>query len=894
MTRKNVWHAIKHHVLPLVISAAEASNSNFHQQFLDIVEQNFDADLFIDEYNRAVLQEHTSLDWFIMRKALSSTLLKLEIQKPKYKQQLTEYFYSYMCKQLGCGDIHVDKDMVLQLMRSNSKLVLSDDMLNTCKKFKYTAIVTNLLNLYLNIASLKNGLVTEIFDYFSNATAEVKYNFVFKVTWFMAFNISVDILSTFPVLDAKTWTMGVDDFKRSISGIKQMSEMSNVPCLFIGVEQCCGIQKYISAEDKLKYVREWLLIDKDGRRSADRVLLRTILKALFQKKAGYDWQKNLKKICDNPELELASGSLQLAKNMSVAHDNRKKIKNLGYNIVSKKGLGLLISPDDLKECVMDEHLTHDIIVSSASDYNKVRFIASADVISFIRQKLLYDGLEYKIKSPNLTELPIVIGKYRFFISIASFNDQAVNYVNNCAPQSKVGPFMLPLDFSTFDFNPNRKEINMFLEELGDLVDAQVIAKLLIYGDMNGSVIVDGVKVGHHKSGLPSGWLLTSLFGSIMNLYWNLLVILNHDCVTIDNRPPVFYINVLGDDVDMSSNLTLDSYRELVSLYSSKFNLTLHPDKMSYRAVRSEFLRTTTVMPTQYLARAIHSIIQRNEKNAVAIYESLQGTRSMISEVLNKYNNLILRNGLTFNDGIKWMMLIELEEIRRGLKDTRKDAFYAFLRLPRFDGGCGCALNLADIDFRRRYSVTIKTPVLDIKKYMDMNVIGLDPYRFDTILKFGAVENAKGMKYSMIWKDKQLSICENNIKNYYNQGYAQFVENTIFTSQVGLLAINNIVTGIDVAFWNSRVRELLASGLNEKEIVDKLRRFGMSRSTAKMIAKSDISQGDVVSFVVNGIIGNACSSILMRLTVGSVTLMRQMTAWLYNLNPMTGVALALNY
>lgn len=567
---------------------------------------------------------------------------------------------------------------------------------------------------------------------------------------------------------------------------------------------------------------------------------------------------------------------------------------MGYNIVSKKGLGLLIPSDDLTKCVMDEHLTHDIIVSSASDYNKVRFIASADVISFIRQKLLYDGLEYKVTSPNQTQIPIAIGKYRFSVSIASFNDQAVNYVNNCASQSKVGPFMLPLDFSTFDFNPNRKEINMFLEELGEIVGAQTIARMLIYGDENGAVIVDGVKIGHHQSGLPSGWLLTSLFGSLMNLYWNLLVILNHNCVTIDNRPPVFYINVLGDDVDMCSNLTLDSYCELVGTYSSKFNLTLHPDKMSYRVVRSEFLRTTTVMPTQYLARAIHSIIQRNEKNAVAIYESLQGTRSMISEVLNKYNNLILRNGLTFNDGIKWMLLIELEEIRRGLKNTKRDAFYAFLRLPRFDGGCGCALQLADIDLRRCYSVTIKAPILDTKRYMDMNVIGLDTYRFDTILKFGAVEHVKGMKYSMIWKDKQLSICENNIKKYYNQGYAQFVENAIFTSQTGLLAINTVVTGFDVSFWNSRVRELLASGLNEKEIVEKLRRFGMSRSTAKMLAKSDISQGDVVSFVINGIIGNACSSVIMRLTVGSVTLMRQMTAWLYNLNPVTGVALALNY
>lgn len=832
-------------------------------------------------------------DWFVVRKALITTLLKAETNDQSYRNKMIDYFMSLLVTRLQLEDVSFPRNVVQSLLSSNRSLV-NDGVFHVIKKFKYTALVSGLFNLFLLIYEYKHGNVEGVMMHFDDLNSDDKYRFVFKITWFMAFCVSVDILSTFPVLDKKVWTMSVDDFKNAIKDFKQMSELSNIPCIFVGLEQCCGIQKYISYEDKMQYVQNWLLKQKDHLRTVDIGLFRMILRHLFKCKPGYDWRKNLKTICANPEFELASGSLQLAKNMSIAKDNKKRLKNIGYRVASKKGLGLLIPADELEKCVLDEKLEHDIIVTSASDYNKVRFIASADVISFIRQKLIYDGLEYNVDSANVAQRPLIINGIKFYISIASYNDQAINFTNNSGPQTKIGPFMLPLDFSTFDFNPNRKELNMVLRELGLLVNALDISEMLIYGDVNGYVIVDGNKVGRHCSGLPSGWLLTSLFGSLMNIYWNIRAILLHKPTTVNNTAPRYNINVLGDDVDMSSNLTLQSYVELVKIYSKELNLTLHPEKMSYRVIRSEFLRTTTVVPCQYLARAIHSLIQRNEKNASAIFESLQGTRSQISEVLNKYNNIILRNGLTMTDGLKWMMQLELEQIRSGLRNTKRDAFYAFLRLPRFDGGCGCALNLADVDFRRQFEVTIKAPIVDVKQYKDVNVIGLDTHRFETILKFGAIEREGGLKFAFIWKDKTIKIIPNNVMKYYSRGYADFVERAIISSQFGYRSMSNIITGFDVTFWNGRVRELLASGLNEKDIVEKLRLFGMRRATAKMLAKSQIIDGDIITFVFNGILGNACSSLLSRLTVGSETLMRQMTAWLYNLRPTTGVSLCINY
>lgn len=753
---------------------------------------------------------------------------------------------------------------------------LSEKIIKKIKnKFKYNALVIMLMKVVLYIAD-SNTSNFNLRAYLEELDGDTLYKAIFKCTWLAAFNAVLGRFYLPLFLDIGFANLSTGLLKDSIRDFKQYGELFSCFNYFVGIEQLCGIQSYIEPADKRKYVHDWLLVNKDKRRDIDRELIRAIVRHFFSKKAGYNWSEQLKRISEHPELHLASGSLKIPDKFAIAKDRLRSLRKHGVNVVSKKGLGLLASPREIETAVLDSKIRHDINIASASDYNKVRFIASADVISFIRQKLIYDGLDYRYQNYDMSSIPSFKYKGREYkIGLNAYTGIAQAYVNMCGAGTENAEFMCPTDFGTFDFNPAKSEIFTVINEMSDVSDTTYVYELFAKGQSEGMIKMDGEELGIYEGGLPSGWFLTSALGSILNIYWNVKAMSE-----VDFSEEVT-LNAMGDDSNLAADVSIREY----SSYLDKLRdmqLNVHIDKTSFRAVRSEFLRCTNIVPMQYLARCIHSLIQRNEKNASAVFESLQGTKGNIVQILNKYNTAMVRikhTSTVLFDLAKYEL-----EIERKKCGAKKDIFYTWLSLPNHDGGFGCTWARDYADVSAYGPIDTVVAVVDYSKYRleyEAPWVAID--RYEDILGMGVLSSKEGLPFKMQWKKKTIITRPGNITKYSR------IESSIITRAIMHLRTSSRTPlygtlGRDSFIYSSRVMEMIRSGIPYKRRVELLKMIGLRSKEAKVVAKMQVVDTNIVPFVLNGMCGSVFCGMLSVLVGASRSMLDCVTNWLYRLRP----------
>lgn len=499
----------------------------------------------------------------------------------------------------------------------------------------------------------------------------------------------------------------------------------------------------------------------------------------------------------------------------------------------------------------------------------MRFIASADVISFIRQKVIYDGLVYRYTEYDLASVPeFSYNGVKFRIALNAYTGLAQTYVNMNGAGSENIEYMCPTDFGTFDFNPAAGEIFCVIDELASISETEEIAALFKSGQCDSDIWMDGERVGTYRGGLPSGWFLTSALGSILNIYWNVRAIIK------TGGFEGTALNAMGDDSNLNAKVSVQKYMDYIENLR-EMGLNVHVDKTSFRSIRSEFLRCTTVVPMQYLARCVHSVIQRNEKNASAIFESLQGTKGNIVQILNKYNTAMIRMKHKSEPLMK-LAYLELEHEREKC-NAKHDVFYTWLALPNYDGGFGCTW-ANDYAVGNAYG-PIDTIVanVDYDAYDEINMTTwVDRERYKDILDMGVLSKQEGQPFKLRWVKKVVVTKASNVEGY-SKTESEIITRAILQMRTGYRLPIYGTIGRDSFIYSSRVMEMIKSGLPYKRRVELLKIIGLKSKEAKVVAKMQIADSVIVPFVMNGMCGSTFCGMMSTLVGASKSMLRSVTS-----------------
>lgn len=477
----------------------------------------------------------------------------------------------------------------------------------------------------------------------------------------------------------------LDDIKKQLKCVstvaKAMSQIWPAFSQLVGIDLCTGLSQLPEVPEVLEYIDRW--ITGPGLNVERGKFIPLVIKATHSPILSVSKQDFIA----NLDSYLTGGSLIFSRSSRYRKLAKERAEEAGYIIESKHALPVLFTESELLD-MLDNTVKHDISVVSASDYNKARFIASADIASYLRMK--YIELNLKVCSTfwyNSTRIQLT----QFVPTDEVLKDNALDYYR----------FKLPLDYAVFDSQPTNSEVGSAIEELCYPVDPVMGAKLW-KGIIDGDVWYQNIKIGKYRHGIPSGWLWTNRLDSICNAGWILEAIERYRSDT--GCTSEVWIRVNGDDVDARSNDT--ELLMAIPVILADMHLNVHPDKTSYRVKHTEYLRTLCGDVTEYGCRAINSVIDINRKNVQELKRSLMGDRAAIFERLSKWTGICTRfrnydvNEIAIAEQCAWLRY-------RGNSQT---AAMSYLATPTCRGGIG--LVSVGLDFVRECTLTLVEPKID--------------------------------------------------------------------------------------------------------------------------------------------------------------------------------------
>lgn len=421
---------------------------------------------------------------------------------------------------------------------------------------------------------------------------------------------------------------------------------------YVGIDLCTGISQEPDMLEKKQYVKDWLLTFRSVRK-------RDMIKEVAKQISVHHGKVSIDEFVDNIHDYLTSGSLVFNHN-SEYRIRRKQIQDeKGIEILNKHGITLVMTRQEIKDMIL-YGTKHDISVVSAADYNKPRYIASAEIGCYLRMKFI--EVNHTLKGDGY-----INGNYFQLTPLCSLEQQLRDNVNSHGYRYKV-----PLDYAKFDFQPTKYEV---CHAIRSLFGSHFLTEQLIASICSGGVYLGSDYLGRYENGIPSGWLWTNLLDSVINASWVLFACSMNNYVGN-------WLRVNGDDVDFRSNdpvCALDIPSAL-----NELELSVHKDKTSFRLWRSEYLRTLTGYPVEYGCRAINSVIDINLKNSTELTRSLMGDVSQIYERLNKWKILFNRFGCS-NCIYNGIMEAKLWLMYRGNSAVMSMSYLAW---PALYGGIG--------------------------------------------------------------------------------------------------------------------------------------------------------------------------------------------------------------
>lgn len=795
-------------------------------------------------------------------------------------------------------------DEILQLKKlcdAGSLFVSGVNISDTVLKFKYTFVVLSAIKdaLINNTTRLENMLKR-----FSDKEENL-YSIIFGLSWWYAFRctFSCDTFDPFVLLASEGIKPTPAIFKDFYSSFKNFSDISLPLAKWIGIDQSCGIQNDIGKNEILDYIDGWTWRDKtesEQRRPFRKDLMQKILSQLFSRDATSTASNvTLKQfssyLYSNFDTMLTGGALKWptrsSKNKNIIKNikqNKNILKKHGFLIKNKKGLVALVNQSDFAELVCDDTLVHDIQVASAADYSKPRFIASADVISYVRQKYILDRLRYKQPNSMITlELPCGV-KIKSSLTAFGTNELLIRNMRDCSKYK----WLCPMDYDKFDWNPTKSEVFGAISCLGELADCSNETDLLLKGMSEAHVNFDSFS-RPYNGGIMSGWYLTNALDSIINLYWfcyAIELLCGRDLRLVKALKGA-HISVMGDDVDLRCNASADEYKRFMSFLNEEMNLALNPSKVSIRLLRTEYLRTCSARPQQYLARAIHSIIQRNEKNATDSFMSLQGTQSAMNELLNRYDILLQRFASTYCIGLCLNEVIYY--VRMHNLSGTLSSWLTYVTLPKIHGGLGCYFLkeipyvnetiLKDIKLQDSVRVIVVTPFAD--KLDELSYLFACPK--DYLIRLSAVGAIKiDGRYPLIFREKD-HVITRKAKNIAASGLSSHTRSRLARVAKDLLNILNLsflqprqqmgLKNENLNFSNivGKVARLRTTGWTDAALTEWLKREGLPRRTIRVILSYMRGErDDTISIGKCGFLGNMCSAAIANFVMDGSNLSRE--------------------
>jgi len=584
---------------------------------------------------------------------------------------------------------------------------------------------------------------------------------------------------------------------KSVSTLcKALSQVVTPFAQLVGLDLCTGLSELPPLDEIKAYVARWLT--NDGLNISRGKYIDTVILNTHFFRGGI----SVKDFISNLDSYLTGGSLVFSRSSKYRNMATSRAEAKGYIIESKHALPALFSESELFDMFMNTD-AHDISVVSAADYNKPRFIASADIVSYMRMK--YIELNIRVKPTFEFD--------NTHVQLTQFVDTEDILADNALDLYK---FKLPLDYAVFDSQPMQSEVKNCILTIGNMVDTDITARLWS-SILNGKVYYQSEMLGFYKHGIPSGWLWTNRLDSIANAAWILEAIQIYR--ERNNCHSKVWFRVNGDDVDARSN-DKDLLLALPDILAD-MQLNVHKDKTSFRIANTEYLRTLCGTVTEYGARAINSVIDVNKKNVVELNASLMGDRAACFERLSKWTSIVTR--FKNEAVIKYAIQEAVAWLR--YRGNSVDAAMSYLATPTCRGGIG--LTAVSLDNIIQCKVVLDEPKMHLggkDSLLDRAVqkgglrlkgsIRVEMVKVNKVFTYGRLGPRKvldkllpiGLDLAFIESTKQL-VLNRLLKVVYN--VKTILDKIDVTTRAGLLHAKELLiqSGLPRYKW----RHILASG-----------------------------------------------------------------------------------
>lgn len=484
---------------------------------------------------------------------------------------------------------------------------------------------------------------------------------------------------------------------------KPLSDINVAWTLYVGCEQSTGITPPDDEDAIEDYIARWSTNVKHiayRKRPVNTKIMGDVIQHFFQRKDLTPEDIAVADFCTNMEGNMTTGSLKLANTMQVQKERRTQFEEEVGRINSKAGLSLIMTRRELHDEILNNKVRHDVKVTCASDYGKARYVASCDVISYSRMKIIYDRLEYRYKDISVTGAPLM-PHTKTQGMLSAYQNQGQSLMDVYLGR---GYLKSPMDYEKFDFNPTDEEVYCAIEQLGKVSGCHRLTNLLVGGMKKGKVVGPRTK-NIYKGGILSGWYLTSVLDSILNAYWYVMAVI---LTKVDDDGNIF--SCLGDDVNLlikdkgngwaTSDTIINGLKDMA--------LTISVEKTDKRMVMSEYLRASTVLPRQYAARAVRSVVEGNQKNVQSMIQEGLDSKGKLINIFLKWNRLMVR-GLP---GVTYFMWREYFYVT-GRQNNTQEASAAYALAQVRQGGLGVQGSTPDIKLKT--SDYIFTAVIDRKE-----------------------------------------------------------------------------------------------------------------------------------------------------------------------------------